>query len=70
VDRFKQENASMDQPRSGYQWTGPEFEIITRDDLSVRQAALMTGRSMAAVQVKRNRLKNEPKLQRVLGAQS
>jgi hypothetical protein len=60
----------MPQPRGGYQWTGPEMEIIERDDLTARQAGLMIGRSIFAVQRRREAIRNEPKLQRVLGAQT
>ena len=63
-------NTAMPQPRGGYQWTGPEMEIIERDDLTARQAGLMIGRSIFAVQRRREAIRNEPKLQRVLGAQT
>lgn len=66
----KRNNDAMPQPRGGYQWTGPEMEIAEREDLTAMQAGLMIGRSLYAVVGMRHRIRNEPKLQRVLGAQS
>lgn len=48
--------------RHGYQWTGPELEIAARDDLSVKEAALMLGRSFYAVETARKKLRaGDPK---------
>jgi len=70
-DRWRKSvNDALPKPRGGYQWTGPEFEIAVRDDLTARQAAIMIGRSVWAVRKMRGRIRNEPKLQRVLGAQT
>lgn len=66
----KRANDAMPKPRNGYLWTGPEMEIIERDDLTARQAALMIGRSLMAVRQRRQAIRREPKLQRVLGAQN
>jgi hypothetical protein len=65
----KRRNHAMPQPRGGYQWTGPELEIIEREDLTAQQAGLMIGRSLSAVYTMRWLIRNEPKYQRVLGAQ-
>lgn len=43
--------------RYGLQWTGPELEIADRDDLTTAQKAAMLGRSAAAVQEKRKRIR-------------
>ena len=68
--RMKRANDAMPQPRKGYQWTGPELEVIERRDLTARQAGVLIGRSKYAVEEMRKRIKVEPKLQRVLGAQT
>lgn len=68
--RAKRINDSMPQPRKNYQWTGPELEVIERDDLTARQAGAMIGRSVYAVRTMQFRVKREVKLQRVLGAQT
>lgn len=47
--------------RSRQQWTGPELEMAARGDLTARQVALMTGRTYAAVQNMRKRLRDDPK---------
>lgn len=57
--------------RNGHQWTGPELEIASRADLTPEQAALMLGRTHRAVETVRTRMKRqEPKIMRLLGAQS
>jgi hypothetical protein len=43
------------------EWTGPELEVAARDDLTIKEAAAMLGRSFAAVSKMRGRLKDEPK---------
>lgn len=69
--REKRKNVAMPKPRNGYQWTGPELEIaVERDDLTAQQAGLLIGRSLYAVSHVRQRARREPKLQRVLGAQT
>jgi len=42
--------------RARYQWTGPEFEVISRTDLTRVEMAIMLGRSLAAVTNARRRL--------------
>lgn len=36
-------------PRKGQEWTGPEIEILSREDLTAKQIAQMTGRTYFAV---------------------
>ena len=68
--RAKRANDAMPKPRNNYLWTGPELEIIEREDLTAMQAGLMIGRSRAAVTHMRSAIRREPKWQRMLGAQS
>lgn len=49
------------------EWTGPELEIIARDDLSARQAALMLGRTAQGVKRARQRLREDPRKIRLAG---
>lgn len=53
--------------RNGYQWTGPELELAAREDLSAREVAIMIGRTLAAVQYMRRKLKGDPKTINVAG---
>lgn len=53
--------------RSGFQWTGPELELIARPDLTAEQAAAMLGRTYFAVMTARKRLRIEPKLANLAG---
>lgn len=47
-------------PRNGYEWTGPELELLlTRDDLSNFELARHLGRTYYATCSKRNQLKRE-----------
>lgn len=48
-------------PMSGQIWTGPEMEIAMRDDLTTTQAALLLGRSWAAVASVRARIRRNPR---------
>jgi hypothetical protein len=41
----------------GKQWTGPELEILARDDLTHRDASLLLGRSFYAVVTMRHKLR-------------
>lgn len=59
--------AERGAPRHGYQWTGPDLEIAARPDLSLARAALMLGRTEAAVQAARQRIREEPKWAQVVG---
>lgn len=55
--------------RSGYQWTGPELELVaTRRDLAVAELARMLGRSHAAVASQRQRIQVDPRKSRLAGA--
>lgn len=47
--------------RHGNQWTGPELELASREDLSSRQVGEMIGRTLWAVATMRRRLTKEPK---------
>ena len=53
--------------RNGMPWTGVELEIATRDDLTVKQAALMLGRTYAATAAARRRSKTDPRFRILLG---
>jgi hypothetical protein len=47
--------------RRGYQWTGPELEVLSRRDLTNREVAEMLGRSYYGVVHKRRQLdEDEP----------
>jgi uncharacterized protein YfaS (alpha-2-macroglobulin family) len=51
------QRASLDTAtRYGYQWTGPELEIVCRDDLTAAEMAALLGRTVAAVSTKRKRI--------------
>lgn len=45
----KQELTKREARRNGYEWTGPELEILSRPDLTAREKALMMGRTYFAV---------------------
>ncbi|MEU0468948.1 hypothetical protein ABZ215_33505 [Amycolatopsis sp. NPDC006131] len=45
----KQEATKSEARRNGYEWTGPELEILCRDDLTAKEKAFMTGRTYYAV---------------------
>lgn len=47
--------------RRGYQWTGPELELASRDDLTSSEVARMLGRTYSAVKNKRAALKRDPR---------
>lgn len=53
--------------RNGQQWTGPELEIATRSDISVKDAAEMLGRTFYAVQRMRVLCKADPRKTALLG---
>jgi hypothetical protein len=53
--------------RSGYQWTGPELEIATRSDLTVKEAARMLGRTYYAVRTMRALVSIDPRKTALLG---
>lgn len=56
----KRQAKSLDTAsRRGYQWTGPEFELLARDDLSNVQLAEMLGRTFHAVRFMRHQLKRQ-----------
>jgi hypothetical protein len=44
--------------RHYYRWTGDELELADRDDLTIKEIALMIGRSYAAVKNMRQKLKD------------
>lgn len=45
--------------RHGRQWTGPELEILAREDLTIEQKALLLGRSYKAIDAKTWKLNRE-----------
>lgn len=47
--------------RHGYEWTGPELEVAGRTDLTAKQAATILGRTIAAVNTARAKLKDHPR---------
>ena len=53
---WQQESRQMAE-RYGEQWTGPELELAARGDLTTRQLAQMLGRTFAAVDAMRNRIR-------------
>lgn len=59
--------SAAESRRSGYQWTGPELELASRDDLTHGQVAEKLGRSLAAVKTMRWRLRSEPLLSHIAG---
>jgi len=66
--RRAQQAATLGAPRWGYEWTGPELEIVaTRDDLSVVEQATLLGRTARAVQKARDRVRHDPKWIQVAG---
>jgi ribosomal protein L24E len=61
-------DASIDAAhRRGREWTGPELEIASREDLTSPQVAGMIGRTVYGVETVRSRLKREPKLIQLAG---
>lgn len=55
--------------RHGAQWTGPELEIAARKDLTATQAALLLGRTAAAVRQQRRFMKSDPRKSRMAGVE-
>lgn len=53
--------------RYGDQWTGPELELLARTDLTLKEKAVMLGRTWYAVRTMRTRLRVEPMLDHVAG---
>lgn len=53
--------------RNGEQWTGPELELVAREDLSVKQVAAMIGRTPYAVSTRRWLLNIDPMTDLVAG---
>jgi hypothetical protein len=53
------EQSLADAHRHGYEWTGPELELLSRSDLSARQLAAILGRTTYAVQFQRQKLRRE-----------
>jgi hypothetical protein len=48
-------------------WTGPQLEIAAREDLTAKQVAVMTGRTLHAVNNARSRLREDPEIISVAG---
>ena len=57
----KQIETSASATKNYYEWTGPELEIVAREDLTARAAPLMLGRTAAAVQMQRHLLRVDPR---------
>jgi hypothetical protein len=54
---------TRDSARHHYEmWTGPQLEIAAREDLTARQVAVMTGRTLYAVYSARHRLREDPRI--------
>lgn len=51
----------------GNQWTGPELELLLRDDLSNQELALMLGRTHYTISVMKSKVRNHPKYQAAAG---
>lgn len=54
----------------GKEWTGPELELVARQDLTLNQLAEMLGRSFGAVCTARHKANHDPKFIELLGATS
>lgn len=48
--------------RHGYRWTGPELELLSRDDLTLKQKSVMLGRTFSATRTMWARLKVDTKV--------
>ena len=59
--RSKAEETRTVAIRAGQEWTGPEMELVSRDDLTVTEIAKMLGRTYAAVTYRRHALKVDPR---------
>lgn len=67
VRRHQQESLATAQ-RSNYVWSGPELELADRKDLTSRQVAEMTGRTLFAVRRMRRRIATgDPRLDGAIG---
>lgn len=65
---MKAQRATLNRAhRRGQQWTGPEMELLARQDITARQIAEMLGRTYASVSTMRWRLNREPMLDHVAG---
>lgn len=53
--------------RNGHEWTGPELELVLREDLTVKEISLMIGRTFAATAHARHRARTDPKFIRLAG---
>jgi hypothetical protein len=51
----------------GKLWTGPEMEVVLRDDLSDKEIARILGRSLTAIRGRRWLVRNDPKWAAVVG---
>lgn len=56
--------------RWGYVWTGPELEIVTRSDMTVREIAAALGRTYSAVARMRALVKTDPRKAKLAGLSS
>lgn len=64
----REQAASADTAtRYNYEWTGPELEVAAREDLTAREVATMLGRTIAAVNGKRKKLRTMPRDQWLAG---
>lgn len=64
----RSQNRTLDQAqRRGYQWTGPELEVVLRQDLTAEVAARMLGRTLYAVRGARAKARHDPKWVQLVG---
>lgn len=66
--KYKNTASLESAKRHRYEWTGPELEMVSRDDLTASELAEGLGRTVAAVQAMRKRLAaGDIKMHRLLG---
>lgn len=56
--------------RRGFVWTGPDMELVMRDDLTLAELASMLGRTYASVAAMRTKVRHDPKCAKVAGVVS
>ncbi len=66
--RARQDQTSAVAHRKGLYWTGPEVELVDRDDMTLSEMAVMLGRTYAAVVEMRSKLRRgDPKALGLVG---
>lgn len=66
-NREKQLNSLDRATRRGQEWTGPELELLLRDDLTNAQLAEMLGRTYATVSVMKSKVRHDPRYAKAAG---